>query len=79
MVLYGRPNSIGSYAHVSVLRVGAARGCCAWVLRVGAAHHARASYAQVTMPAARAVLTAGAVPTLHATVAPELTPGVALK
>ena len=66
VVLYGRPNSKGSYAHVSVLRVGAA-------------HHARASYAQVTMPAARAVLTAGAVPTLHATAAPGLTPGIALK
>ena len=60
MVLYGRPNSKGSYAHVSALRV-------VFV------HHARASYAQVTMPAA------GTVPTLHATVAPELTPGVALK
>lgn len=46
---------------------------CAWVLRVVFVHHARASYAQVTMPAA------GTVPTLHATAAPGLTPGVALK
>lgn len=60
VVLYGRPNSKGSYAHVSALRVSAA-------------HHARAAYAQVTMPAARAV------PTLHATAAPGLTPGVTLK
>lgn len=52
---------------------------CAWVLRVVFVHHARASYAQVTMPAERAVPAAGTVPTLHATAAPGLTPGVALK
>ena len=60
MVLYGRPNLKGSYARVSAR-------CAVF------AHHARAAYAQVTMPAA------GAVPTLHATAAPGLTPGVALK